>query len=312
MDIRELKYFVQVAKDGNYSTAARKLYISQPALSKVIHKMEEEMGFEFFYTFQKRQNLTDFGSTFYEKAVRVISEYDGLAETATLDKDIYKGQVFLGFPPVAGTCYFCDLIAKFAKEYPGVKLCIEERGANRILAGVESGALDVGCVIGPVQEQTFDHVLFIKDTSCLAVSVNHPLAQSGRRSVTLEELKDEAFVLLGSDFSTHHDIKSACHQAGFEPNIVLLSSQWDFVVQMVRRNFGVAFLPVSIFRRFSFPDIRLLEVEHTISSTDLELITRHDSYVSRSVNCFISFVMEELAKNPFDLNAQIPQQNRNG
>ena len=81
---------------------------------------------------------------------------------------------------------------------------------------------------------------------------------------------------------------------------------------MVRRNFGVAFLPVSIFRRFSFPDIRLLEVEHTISSTDLELITRHDSYVSRSVNCFISFVMEELAKNPFDLNAQIPQQNRNG
>lgn len=81
MDIRELKYFIQVAKDGNYSVAARKLYISQPALSKVIHKLEE-MGFEFFYTFQKRQNLTDLGMAFYEKAVRVVSEYEGLMETA--------------------------------------------------------------------------------------------------------------------------------------------------------------------------------------------------------------------------------------
>ena len=52
MEIRELKYFVQVAKDGNYSTAAQKLYISQPALSKVIHKLEEEMGFEFFTPFK--------------------------------------------------------------------------------------------------------------------------------------------------------------------------------------------------------------------------------------------------------------------
>ena len=70
----------------------------------------------------------------------------------------------------------------------------------------------------------------------------------------LEDLEDESFVMLGSEFSTHQDIKAACHRAGFEPKVVLLSSQWDFVVQMVRRNFGVAFLPLSLFRRFSFPD----------------------------------------------------------
>ena len=291
MDIRELKYFIQVAKDGNYSIAARKLYISQPALSKVIHKLEEEMGFEFFYTFQKRQNLTDLGQTFYEKAVRVVSEYDGLMETAPPEKGIYKGQVFLGFPPVAGTCYFCDLIAKFSREYPGIKLHIEEHGSNRILSAVEGGTLDVGCVVGPVRTGDFDYVPFIRDISCLAVSVNHPLAQ--KKEVALAELKDEPFVLLGRDFTTHQDIRSACHQAGFEPNIVLLSSQWDFVVQMVRRNFGIAFLPISIFRRFSFPDIAILKVNDPVSFTELGLVTKHDSYISRSVNCFISFAMEQ-------------------
>lgn len=80
---------------------------------------------------------------------------------------------------------------------------------------------------------------------------------------------------------------------------MLLSSQWDFVVQMVRRNFGIAFLPLSVFRRFSFPDIRLLEVKDPMSSTELGLVTKHDSYVSRSVNCFISFVMEQMGDHPF-------------
>ena len=68
--------------------------------------------------------------------------------------------------------------------------------------------------------------------------------------MVLEELEDEPFVMLGSEFSTHQDIKAACHRAGFEPKVVLLSSQWDFVVQMVRRNFGGGFSAAS-FRRFS-------------------------------------------------------------
>ena len=59
MDIRELKYFAQIAKDGNFSTAAAKLSISQPALSKVIQKMEDQLGVSLFYTFQRRQKLTD-------------------------------------------------------------------------------------------------------------------------------------------------------------------------------------------------------------------------------------------------------------
>ena len=203
---------------------------------------------------------------------------------------------------MAGTCFFCDLIAKFSKAYPGIKLSIEEKGSNKIMSSVEAGTLDVGCVVGPVQGKTFDHIPFIQDTACLAVSENHPLA--GRESVELEELEHESFVMLGSEFSTHQDIKAACHQAGFEPKVALLSSQWDFVVQMVRRNFGVAFLPLSLFRRFSFPDIHLLRVEKSFNVHQLELITKHDCYVSRNVNCFVNFIIQEIERDPFDkLNA---------
>ena len=67
MDIRQLHYFIQVADCGNYSKASQKLFISQPALSKTIKNMEEEMGFTFFYTHQRKQHLTDAGQAFYDK-----------------------------------------------------------------------------------------------------------------------------------------------------------------------------------------------------------------------------------------------------
>lgn len=296
MDIRELKYFAQVAKDGNYSTAANKLYISQPALSKVIQKMESELGVKLFYPFQRKQKLTDVGEMLLKNAIRVISEYDSIIESTHMDKSIYQGQVYVGFPPIAGICYLSELIVGFSKQYPGIKLIIKEMGSQKILEDVDSGVLDVGCVSAPISEDKFDHALFVRDSFLLAVSNRHPLAE--RDSVTLPELKNESFLVADDSFSTYHAMRFACRESGFEPKIALYSSRWDFIVQMVRLNYGISFQPRSIFKRFSFPDVRLLEVEHPVMNHALELITKRDAYISHSVNCFISFVMSRMEKDP--------------
>jgi DNA-binding transcriptional LysR family regulator len=72
MDIRQLNYFIQVADCGSYSLASQKLFVSQPALSKTIKNMEEELGITFFYTYQRRQHLTDAGQAFYDKASHLV------------------------------------------------------------------------------------------------------------------------------------------------------------------------------------------------------------------------------------------------
>ena len=297
LDIRELKYFAQIASSASYSAAAEKLYISQPALSNVIQKMENELGFKLFYTCQRQQKLTEAGHRLYEKALRVISEYDGIANAVQLDDDAYQGQVFLGFPAVAGTCFFCELIAEFSKAYPNIKLCIKEGGAQRIMADVESGTLDIGCAVMPVSEERFELWPFVRDISRLVVSDVHPLAD--KRRITLPELKDEFFVLLGTEFSTHHDICAALRDAGFEPKLRLLSTQWDFIIQLVRLNYGISFLPQSLFQRFSYPDIRLLEVDHLMRYQDLVLITKKKRYLSRNTVCFIDFVSERMRQKGF-------------
>ena len=152
MDIRELKYFIQIADSASYSSAAEKLYISQPALSKVIQKMEEELGYDLFFTHQRQQKLTSEGERFYYKASRLVDEYNDLLKPPQIQETASQGQIFLGFPDVAGICLFSNLIADFSRLYPNVKLQIKENGSKRIMADVESGVLDVGCTVAPVPE----------------------------------------------------------------------------------------------------------------------------------------------------------------
>lgn len=291
MDIRELKYFIQVADSASYSIAAEKLYISQPALSKVIQKLEKELGHSLFYTHQRQQCLTEDGRRFYQRALRVSGAYDNIKPAIHEAETAYRGKVFLGYPDVAGTCYFCDLIAEFSQKYPNIDLHIKEGGAQRIMSEVDSGELDIGCAVVPVPDEPFEIYPFVRDISTLIVSTKHPLAAKQR--ITLPELKGETFVLLGAEFSTHHDICSALREAGVEPKIGLLSSQWDFVIQMVRLNYGISFLPKSLFQRFSYPDIHQLEINHLMRYEDLALITKKGRYLSQNAQCLIRFLVEK-------------------
>lgn len=304
MDIREMRYFARVAQDGNFSVAASKLDISQPALSKVIKKMEDEVGAPLFHMFQRRQRLTDVGELLLKKVARVINEYDGIVESNEMDKMIYQGQVYLGIPPIAGTCYFSEFLAGFSQEYPGIKLRISEEGTERIRADVSAGLLDVGCVSAPVSDSLFDHVRFVRDPYCLVVGTRHPLA--GRTSVRLEELKQEAFILSGEEYAVSHTIRAACCEVGFEPNVALISSRWDFIVQLVQQDYGIAIQPRSLFDRFLFPGVCVVQLDHPAMEHSLELITKRNAVVFRSTNCFTSYVMRQISGGGFRTSFQEP------
>lgn len=292
MDIRELKYFVRVAKDENYSTAASRLYISQPALSKVIRKIEEEVGFELFYTFQKRQKLTDRGQLLYEKALRVINEYDSITEHTKLEKTIYQGRVFVGFPVVAGSFFLSRLLVDFSRIHPGIHLTTFERGTQRVMDDIESSALDVGFCIAPVPEEKFNSTIIQRDENFIVVNKAHPLAD--KSVVDLEDLAGQAFILHDADFAMHHEFKAACNTAGFSPHIVMRSANWEFILQMVRLNYGISMLPKCIFNRYSFPDVSILKINAPIRYCSIAMITKKDAYQPRSVECFCNYVRSNI------------------
>lgn len=297
MDIRELQYFVQVADLGNYSLAAEQLYISQPALSKVVQKLETELGYDLFYTDRRLQKLTPEGRELYRKSLRVIWEFEeigNLAKSASEQKIGLEGQIYLGFPPAGGSAYFCELIAGFTRRYPEIRISIKEESSYQIMADIDAGMLDVGCALEPVPEGKYESTFFARDASRLVVSSWHRLA--GKRSVCLKDLEGEPFFLLGSDYVIFNSLRDACRREGFEPNVAQTLAQWDYIIQMVRLDQGVTFLPDSLLQHYHIPGVSVLDVEGFSVAEDLFLITGRDSYHSRRVDLLIDYAVRFMGR----------------
>lgn len=117
MDIKQISYFMAVAQEGSFSRAAEKLEVSQPTLSMAVKKLEEELGAELFYSFNRRQNLTDEGLRLKEGAAKLLEVYQETIENVKLSDYVGSGAVTLGLSPLFGACFFGDLIPSFSAAY---------------------------------------------------------------------------------------------------------------------------------------------------------------------------------------------------
>lgn len=293
MDIKQLTYFVQVAKDGNFSVAAKKLYISQPALSKGIKNLEEELGVQLLNRSEKRTVLTGIGEEFFERAEKLIEQYRELLD-AMQDEDVLKrGSVKVGLPPIISSSYFAPVIAEFRKLYKGVDVRVVEEGAKLVQEQVKSGNLDIGVVILPVSAEDFEITPVVQDRCVLAVNKNHELAQ--RDFVTIDDLRGYEMATLNEDFMLYYLLLDACRSAGFEPNIWVKSAQWDFIIELVVSNHNITVLPRPILERYRNENIRLIELRHTSSAWDIVIISKKGRYQSSAVRRFIDYVVKNIS-----------------
>lgn len=128
MDIKQLYYFTAVAQAGSYSKAAESLAVSQPTLSVTVKKLEEELGVQLFYAFNREQHLTDEGLRLWTKAKQILDLYqETLDDMKTTNKNS-SGKFTLGLSPLFGACFFGDLIPNFSMEYPNIEIKMIEDG----------------------------------------------------------------------------------------------------------------------------------------------------------------------------------------
>jgi len=296
VDIKQLNYFIQIAQDQSYSVAAKKLYISQPALSKVVKNLEQELGVKLFYFAGRKTKLTDEGSLLFEKAQKLVEDFNGILSMSGSGSVMEAGHVAMGIPPILGSCFLVDLVMAFQKQYPGIDINLVEKGAHVLQQDVFMGLLDIGCVLAPIYSNQFDIMPLVRDQSMLLVHREHPLAQA--ESVTLDDLKEERFVIFNEDFTLHHKILAGCRDAGFEPNIAVTSSQWDFLLELVSQNYGVSILPRPILVKYRQPNIRLIPVTGCDVEWDFVLISRKDRYMSSACRRFMEYLCANIKPLP--------------
>lgn len=289
MDIRQLTYFIEVARHGSFTKAARHLHITQPTLSKMVRQLEEELGVALFDRSSKQIELTDAGETILRSSQQIVKSLDNM--TAELDDvvQLKKGTLRLGIPPMIGVHFFPSIIERFHSKYPQIRLQLVEQGGKLIEAGVDGGELDVGLVILPMADEEKFHLLpCIEEPLQLVVYPGHPAAS--RESIALRELEHEPFIMFKDEFTLHHLIKEQCRQAGFEPGVVFESSQWDFMVELVASKFGVTLLPGGVCRMLDPARFRTVPLRQPAILWRLYMIWKKDKYLSFAAREWISFM----------------------
>lgn len=293
MEIKHLQYFLEITRSGSFTQAANNLYITQPAISRIIKALEDELGASLFNRSRKHLTLTDAGRVLYERA-QLIDEQSHLLR-AELDSLLHlkKGHIRIGLPSIINSVFFSQLMASFHQEYPEITFQLEEDGSKRVEENIKHDQLDFGVVVLPTDYDKFDYYRFVKEDLKLIVPTSHRLANE--REISLLALKDEAFIMFNQDFALRDKIMTACSQADFEPTIISETSQLDFIEEMVASDLGITLLPESTSYDLK-SDVKAIHVSNPTIDWSLAVIWKKDTHLSRVKQEFIRFAKEKLSQ----------------
>lgn len=291
MELKQLLYFKEVAKHKSITKAAQQIHISQPALSKSIKALEEELGTILIIRTNKTIDLTDAGNMVLEYTKEITGLVDEMKLTLNDLTNFSVGQLNIGLPPFIGSLFFPKVMKNFHRSYPNIKLDITEYGGARVVKSVEEGEFELGVAVLPLDEQIFDVYPIVEEEMKLIVHKNHPLASF--KEVDVKDLRDEEFIFYHEDFALNQIVRNHFFiTAGFEPKILFKSMQWDLMSEMVAANLGIAILPQSICNRLFTKDINIISLKPTIL-WKLAVITKKGKYISNAGRKFIDFILTD-------------------
>ncbi|MDR6123010.1 DNA-binding transcriptional LysR family regulator [Bacillus sp. SLBN-46] len=290
MELRQLRLFIEVAKHKSITKAAENMHISQPALSKTLRALEDELGMTLIIRTNKTSDLTDAGKVVLEYALRMTVLVDEMKTTLIDMTNLSRGQINIGLPPFIGSLFFPRVMAKFHHAFPNIELNITEYGGARVVKSVEEGEFELGVAVLPIDEQEFSVYPIVEEEMRLVVYKDHHL--SDRVEVELKELRDEEFIFYHEEFALNQIMRNHFIAAGFEPKILFKSSQWDLMTEMVAANLGITILPQSICNRAFNSDLKVIKLQDDIM-WKLAVITKKDRYISNAGRTFIDFILKE-------------------
>lgn len=286
----QLKYLVVIAEEQSFTKAAEKLFVSQSTLSKSMRALEAEFQIEIIDRKSKTFALTEEGKLVYDYAKRIIDHMNTQTEELHQKLRGVGGTIRIGLPPTAGPAYFNSRIYDYKRQNPNIKVEMYETPSKKICALMDEGKIDIGVVLEPFEDNSYQVVSVYESEIVICASKKHRLAN--RKSIRLEELKEDSFLMLSSDYMFRDIVDGYCRQAGFEPNVAFESSQWDVVYDMAAKDFGVAFLPRWLMEKRKDSMTRILRVSEPHMPWILSLCYQKNRYLTTPMKKFLEICQE--------------------
>lgn len=298
MDIRSLRYFVELVRQQSFTRAAAQLHLTQPTISKMVRLLEDELGQPLLIRHGKQFTLTDAGRITFRHGEALLGGLQQLhAELADL-ATLQLGELRLGLPPMVGAACFAPVVSAYQARYPAIALQLIEDGALAIEEKVRTGALEIGVAVLPVDPAGFDHLAIIEEPLCLVAPAGSHW--HGRTSVKLADIADQRFVLYPEDFTLSQRIEDAFRRLDRPLQLSGRSAHWDFITELVSAKLGVTLLPRSVSQRLNRQQFDIVELAEAALNWRLALIWRRGGYLSHAARAWIRTTREQLTLAPED------------
>lgn len=292
LNLHLLRIFAAVAKHNSFSGAAKVLYISQPAVSKGVQELEEQVGLPLLDRSRRKLALTEAGTLLYQYAQRLFA-VEQAAETALEQlQGLERGHLALGASHTAGTYLLPPLLSKFHQRYPGIHLSLEIANTQTVLEDLYTRPLDMAFVEGPVKATDLMVSAWRTDHLVVIVPPNHPLIR--KQPVTLAQLATEPYVQREFGSGTREIVEEAFKKKDLAVNVAIELGNNQVVKQTVSAGLGISIVSdATIGLELSAQTLAVVAVKDYDFSRTLSQVLPREKPLSPAATAFLQLLHDE-------------------
>ena len=295
MKLQQLRYLCETAnQDMNLSKAAKNLHTSQPAISKQIQLLEQELGVDIFLRNGKRiVKITPPGQLIIQTAVRMLRDADNLKKIAQEFTNEAGGTLTIATTHTQARYSLPPVIKRFTARYPKVKLILRQGNPTQIATWVSSGEADIGIATEALEQ--YPELIMLpcyQWNRCIIVPPKHPLLKL--KKLTLEAINQYPIITYDFAFTGRTKINKAFASRGLEPNVVLTAIDSDVIKTYVELGLGIGILANMAFDAKRDKNLRSIDASHLFEPSTTRIGISRNSYIRNYIFDFIEMFAPHL------------------
>ncbi len=240
LNLNQLRVFYEAAKHESFTEAARRLFVTQPAVTAQVRIFENQCSLKLFKKKGRKVYLTDEGKTLYQCVRRIFECESEIEELLEEMKELKRGTLRLGTTKAYARYFMPFLISGFREAYPHIKICLDEGSSLDMVRSLVDLRNEVAVIAKVEDRPEVTFIPFSQEELVLIVAPQHRLAQ--KKSVSMEDLLDEPVIMKEVGSGTRKRVNDLFEKSQFAPIILMETSNTEFIKQLVHRGEGISFV----------------------------------------------------------------------
>jgi len=289
LELRQIQYFIEVAKLEHVTEASYVLHVSQSAVSRQIFKLESELGVNLFIHEGRKVKLTPIGRLFLSHMEQLMKVIDNAQQEINEFLDPERGTVRIGFPSSLAAQMIPKVVSAFRDRYPAVHFQLQHGSYKELVESVIQGDMNLA-IMGPVpqHEPLIKSEVLFQEKFVAMLPAKHRLAEQS--VIRLNELKDDYFVLFPEGFILREIVVNACSNLGFKPKVAFEGDDLDAIKGLVGAGMGLTVLPEIALNEHIASTIITLPVIEPVVTRDVGVIIPANRELPPTEKLFYEFL----------------------